>query len=95
MIKIPDAASIATIWWLETVLGRKCGASTGTNVYGALQLMAEAGDRPSSIVSLICDSGERYLDSYYNADWLAENELDIEPYLKQLEKLEKTGMLTQ
>jgi cysteine synthase A len=29
MIKIPDAASIATIWWLENVLGRKCGASTG------------------------------------------------------------------
>lgn len=28
MMRIPDAASIATIWWLERVLGRKCGGST-------------------------------------------------------------------
>src|SRR5262249_10182583 len=29
MMRIPDAASIAAIWWLEQVLGRKCGGSTG------------------------------------------------------------------
>jgi cysteine synthase A len=60
-------------------------------VYGALQLMGEARDTPSSIVSMICDSGERYLGSYYSADWLKEQGLDIEPYLGQLEKLEKAG----
>ncbi|MCE7630554.1 PLP-dependent cysteine synthase family protein, partial [Vibrio fluvialis] len=31
---VPDAASIATIQWLEKILGRKAGASTGTNLYG-------------------------------------------------------------
>ncbi len=35
MLKIPDAASVATIHWLEQIIGRKTGASTGTNLYGA------------------------------------------------------------
>ena len=34
MLKIPDAASVATIHWLEQIIGRKTGASTGTNLYG-------------------------------------------------------------
>jgi len=41
MLKIPDAASVATIHWLEQIIGRKTGASTGTNLYGALMLAAE------------------------------------------------------
>lgn len=79
MVKVPDAASIATIRWLETVLGRKCGGSTGTNVYAALQLlkqMQEQGET-GSIVTLICDSGERYLNTYYNDDWVVEQGLDL------------------
>lgn len=82
MTSVPDAASIATIWWLESVLGRKCGGSTGTNVYGALRLVAEmlAHGQTGSVVSMICDSGERYLHSYYNRDWLKEQGLEIGPY---------------
>jgi cysteine synthase A len=41
MLHVPDAASIATMRWLETILGRKCGGLTGTNVYGALTLLAQ------------------------------------------------------
>lgn len=69
MIRAPDSASIATIHWLETVIGRKCGGSTGTNVYAALILADEmiAERRQGSIVTLICDPGERYLGTYYNA----------------------------
>jgi len=79
MLKVPDGASIATMLWLEKKLGRKVGASTGTNVWGALQVarqMREQG-RQGAIVTLLCDSGERYLDSYYNAEWVAENIGDI------------------
>jgi cysteine synthase A len=55
MMSVPDAASIATIWWLQSVLGRKCGGSTGTNVFGALQLLAEmlARGEQGSIVTMI------------------------------------------
>ncbi|WP_417616237.1 PLP-dependent cysteine synthase family protein [Oceanisphaera sp.] len=86
MIKVPDAASIATIHWLEHILGRKAGGSTGTNLWGVLQLakrMQEKGER-GSLVTLMCDGGERYLDTYYNPEWVAENIGDLTPYSEQL-----------
>ncbi|GAB2657572.1 PLP-dependent cysteine synthase family protein [Vibrio panuliri] len=93
MRKIPDAASVATAQWLETLLGRKVGASTGTNLYGALQLACEMKQRgeTGSIVTLLCDSGERYLDTYYNPSWVAENIGDLQPYLDKLAVIETTG----
>ncbi len=86
MMQVPDAASIGAVWWLETVLGRKCGGSTGTNVYGALKLIGEMRERgeTGSVVSLICDPGELYLDSYFDRAWIAGEGLAIEPYIAQL-----------
>jgi cysteine synthase len=82
MIQVPDAASVATILWLEQVIGRKAGASTGTNLWGALivarEMMAEG--RRGSIVTLLCDSGQRYLDTYYDPDWVAAHIGDLTPY---------------
>jgi cysteine synthase A len=81
MLKIPDVASLAAIRYLRRVLGRRCGGSTGTNFIGALQLarrMHEAGER-GSIVTILCDSGERYLHSYYDDSWLAARGLAVEP----------------
>ena len=79
MLRVPDAASVATALWLETQLGRKVGASTGTNMWGVLQLAARMREegRTGSLVTLLCDSGERYLESYYNPQWVANNIGDI------------------
>ena len=41
MIQVPDAASIAVARAVEPILGRRVGASTGTNLWGALQLACE------------------------------------------------------
>ncbi|AYA40968.1 PLP-dependent cysteine synthase family protein [Xenorhabdus nematophila] len=89
MFQVPDAASIATIYWLEKLIGRKTGASTGTNVWGALQLAKQMRDnnQQGAIVTLICDSGERYLDTYYNPEWIRNNIGDVTQYLTQLPKL--------
>lgn len=86
MLQVPDGASIATMLWLEKQLGRKPGASTGTNVWGALQIARQmvAEQRSGSIVTLLCDSGERYLDSYYNPRWVAENIGDISAWQQEL-----------
>ncbi|MDP5031884.1 MAG: PLP-dependent cysteine synthase family protein [Paraglaciecola sp.] len=96
MIHVPDAASIATMRWLESILGRKCGGSTGTNVYGALKLIAQMikNKQQGSVVSMICDSGERYLNTYYNDEWVAQQQLDLAPYTQQLEQFIKTGELS-
>ncbi|SEG50805.1 PLP-dependent cysteine synthase family protein [Oceanospirillum linum] len=75
MLKVPDLASVATMHWLYDRTGRKAGPSTGTNLWGALQLarkMVELGEE-GSVVTLMCDSGERYPDTYYNPEWVAEN----------------------
>ncbi|STR41239.1 cysteine synthase B [Klebsiella michiganensis] len=86
MLRVPDAASVATALWLETLLGRKVGASTGTNMWGVLQLavrMREEG-RTGSLVTLLCDSGERYLETYYNPQWVAANIGDISSWQAQI-----------
>ncbi|MEP5375923.1 MAG: pyridoxal-phosphate dependent enzyme, partial [Hyphomicrobiales bacterium] len=87
MIQVPDAASVATILWLEKIIGRKAGASTGTNLWGALQIAEGmmAKDKSGSIVSLMCDSGERYLDTYYNPDWVRQNIGDIQANMDHLD----------
>lgn len=89
---VPDAASIATARWFESVIGRKVGASTGTNLYAAFQLMREMSEagKTGSIVTLLCDSGERYLDTYYDDSWLLKKSINIQPYMTELKQLETT-----
>ena len=93
MIKAPDAASLAAIRWLETVLGRKCGGSTGTNLVGAAALAADMIEKgeTGSIVTLICDPGERYLQSYYDDRWIAERGYDLKPWIARFEAFAQKG----
>jgi len=93
MIRVPDAASVATTLWLEKVLGRKVGASTGTNMYGVLKLAKEMQDKgeTGSIVTLLCDKGDRYLNSYFNPQWVENNIGDVLPYQKHLDDFLQNG----
>ncbi len=86
MIRVPDAASIATMRLVRERTGRSVGGSTGTNVWGSLQLIAEMRDRGErgSIVTLICDGGDRYAGTYYSDAWVAEQGLDLAPYAEAL-----------
>ena len=93
MMKVPDAASVAAVRALERVIGRKAGGSTGTGLWSALKIVAEmvAEGRQGSVVTLLCDPGDRYLDKYYSDTWLAEQGLDIGPYTAAIESLLHTG----
>ncbi len=93
MIKVPDVASIGAIHFLELVMGRRCGGSTGTNLYGVFELMNEmhqAGES-GSIVTMICDDGSRYADTYFNDEWLGKNAYECPPYVKQMMHFYNTG----
>ncbi|WP_346167977.1 PLP-dependent cysteine synthase family protein [Streptomyces javensis] len=96
MMKVPDAASVAAVRALERGIGRKAGGSTGTGLWSALRIVAEmvAAGRTGSVVTLLCDPGERYLDKYYSDAWLEEQGLDIEPYVKTLDIFLTTGNWT-
>ena len=93
MMKVPDAASIAAVRALEQAIGRKAGGSTGTGLWSALKIVAEmlAAGRTGSVVTLICDPGDRYLDKYYSDAWLAGQGLDIEPYSTAIDAFLATG----
>lgn len=93
MIAVPDAASLAAMRLLEGSLGKRVGASTGTNFVGALRIACQLkarGER-ASIVTLICDSGDRYAQTYYSDDWVRAQRLDLAPYTEQLRAVLSSG----
>ena len=96
MIRVPNAASYAAIQVLETLVGRRYGGSTGTIFFGACCLIADMAARgePGALVMLGCDAGELYRDTYYNPEWLRQQNIDIEPYCQQMRALLKHGTWT-
>jgi cysteine synthase len=93
MIEVPDAASIAAMRWCTHKLDRWVGGSTGTNMWGALQLVAEmkAMGRRGSVVTLLCDDGRRYARTYYDDAWIAKRGWDLTPYQAMIEIFEASG----
>ena len=93
MVKVPDSASIAGMHFLSELLGSKVGPSTGTNFYGALLLMDRMNKegRGGSLVSIICDDGDMYLDTYYNPEWITKSGMNPQPWKAALEKVWETG----
>ncbi|HEY9390191.1 MAG TPA: PLP-dependent cysteine synthase family protein [Mycobacteriales bacterium] len=93
MIRVPDAASIAAMRLLAELTGRRAGGSTGTNLWGALLVVAgmRAAGQQGSVVTLLCDGGERYAQTYYNDAWVAAQGLDPVPYTRTLRWFLATG----
>ena len=94
MISVPDAASIAAMRLLLSRLRHRAGPSTGTNLWGALRIVAEmlSERERGSVVMLMCDQGERYMHSYYDDAWVRRTlGLDPEPYTRALEGFLSTG----
>lgn len=94
MLCVPDAASIAAMRWCSRKLGRSVGGSTGTNLWGALTVIERMrrGGESGSVVTLLCDSGDRYTATYYDDEWLELHGLDIAPYEAVLAAYEETGV---
>jgi cystathionine beta-synthase len=51
------------------------GGSTGVNVVSALEVERRLDDPKALVVTVIADTGERYLSKVYNEEWLRENQL--------------------
>ena len=97
MMRVPDAASIAAMQVLSDRLFRRVGGSTGTNFFAPVldRRGHDRAGREGSLVTLICDSGDRYASTYFNADWLKENDIDTDPYRAALERFLDTGELVE
>lgn len=86
---VDDLSSIAAMQLLGELLGRRVGPSTGTNFVAMLRLASEmrARGETGSILSLLCDAGERYLCTYQDAQWVQQQFGDVAPARAKLQKL--------
>jgi cystathionine beta-synthase len=68
---IPDKEALLTCRELLRKEGIMAGTSTGTLVAAALRYCREA-TQPKNVVSLVCDSGNKYLSKVYNDFWMLD-----------------------
>ena len=87
IMRVPDAAALAAMRVLSRRLGRRVGGSTGTNFFALCVLASRmtAARAKGSLVTLICDGGERYGHTYYNDDWIAAQGFDLASHERSLD----------
>jgi cysteine synthase A len=73
--RIPDQLALSVVYQLLREDGIFVGLSSGINVAGALRLASEGGPG-QVIVTLLCDSGIRYMSRIFNPEWLRAHDLD-------------------
>lgn len=71
---IPDSESIGAARALLLKAGVLGGSSSGTLLAGALRYCREQ-TQAKRVVTLVCDTGSKYLSKVYNDSWLAEQGL--------------------
>jgi cysteine synthase len=67
--RVPDSEGLNWVRRLNAEEGICLGLSSGINVAGAVRLARQLGPG-HVIVTILCDSGLRYLSTIYNPDWL-------------------------
>jgi len=72
--EIPDAESIATARLLLSKAGILGGSSSGTLLAGALRYCRDQS-APKRVVTLVCDTGSKYLSKVYNDTWVVDQGL--------------------
>lgn len=93
MIAVPDSASVAAARFTSEAIGKRVGGSTGTNIWGAFGLIAEmiAAGRRGSVVTLLCDGGDRYSQTYFDDTWVANQGMNLEEPTAALGEFIRTG----
>ncbi|WP_405134767.1 PLP-dependent cysteine synthase family protein [Nocardia sp. NBC_01388] len=73
-VKVSDVEAFAATRVLATKLGLMIGGSAGGSIYAALERMDEfpAG---STVVTIVGDGGEKYLDTVFDDFWMSERNL--------------------
>jgi cystathionine beta-synthase len=73
--QLGDKASMAMARRLAREEGMLVGGSAGLNVQLAVDIARELDDPGALIVTILCDTGERYLSKLFNDEWMEENQL--------------------
>jgi cystathionine beta-synthase len=77
--QVPDRASMMMSRRLAREEGILIGGSGGLNVALALEVARELDDPDAYVVTILCDTGERYLSKVFSDEWMQENQLLEKP----------------
>ena len=78
--RIPDSEALEVLFSLAEDEGLVLGGSSGINVAGAIRLARDLGPG-KQIVTILCDSGNRYQTKLYNPEFLREKGLPVPKWL--------------
>ena len=78
--QVSDMEAMPIVHALMAEEGLCVGLSSGINVAGAIRLARELGPG-KTVVTILCDSGLRYLSSIFNRQWLAAKGLPVPEWL--------------
>ncbi|MFY0680199.1 MAG: cysteine synthase A [Thalassovita sp.] len=80
--QIPDSEALPLVFDLLQDEGLCMGGSTGVNIAGAVRMAKEMGPG-HTIVTVLCDFGNRYQSKLFNPEFLAEKGLPVPEWLVQ------------
>ena len=78
--QIPDAESVSLVFGLLQEEGLCLGGSSGVNLAGAIRLARDLGPG-KTIVTILCDGGQRYQSKLFNPAFLESKGLPVPEWL--------------
>lgn len=85
-LTVRDIDAFATARVVARKTGFLVGGTAGMAIHVAMKRLPLL-ERRSTIVVLVCDAGEKYLDTVYNDDWLKERQLLSEPTHRRINRM--------
>jgi cysteine synthase A len=84
---IPDEEAVKVIYDLLEHEGLCLGGSSGINVAGAIRLAKQLGPG-KTIVTILCDSGNRYQSKLFNPEFMRSKNLPVPTWLEKHSKID-------
>ena len=78
--QVTDTEALNIVYELNENEGLCLGGSSGVNVMGAIKMAEDMGPG-HTIVTILCDYGQRYASKIFNPEFLRERDLPVPPWM--------------
>jgi cystathionine beta-synthase len=87
--QVPDRTSLTMARRLAREEGILVGGSAGLNVWLAVEIAREVDNASAMVVTILADTGERYLSKVFSDEWMQENQMLEAPRVTVEQLLER------